>query len=146
MTEYGWPGPRKAPDCGRSVVERWGWSRGLRRHGELLEEKLVPHGMECGKGDSPLDESLQVAITRDEATQKVQHQGPVNDRLTEVAEGVRHALHLAAVLSHGEVPLREQVELGIEVERSRVSVPEELVLESEPRLMGRVRLVADDVL
>jgi hypothetical protein len=87
-----------------------------------------------------------VAITRAEATQKVQHQGPVSDRLAEVAEGVRHALHLVAVLSHREVPLREQVELGVEVERSRVSVPEELVLESEPRLTGRVRLVADDVL
>jgi cell division protein FtsX len=60
--------------------------------------------MECGKWDSPLDESLQVAITRAEATQKVQHQGLVSDRLAEVTEGVRHALHLVAVLSHGEVP------------------------------------------
>jgi hypothetical protein len=134
-----WPGPLKTPDCR-------GQSRGLRRHGELLEEKLVPHGMECGEGDSPLDESLEVAITRAEATQKVQHQGPISDRLAEVAEGVRHALHLAAVLSHGEVPLREQVELGVEVERPRVPVLEELVLESEPRLTSRVRLVADDVL
>jgi hypothetical protein len=96
--------PGRRLTAGRSAVERWGRSRGLRRHGELLEEKLIPHGMECGKWDSPLDESLQVAITRAEATQKVQHQGPVSDRLAEVAEGVRHALHLVAVLSHGEVP------------------------------------------
>jgi hypothetical protein len=38
------------------------------------------------------------------------------------------------------------VELGIEVERSRIPIPEELVLESEPRLACSVRLVADDVL
>jgi hypothetical protein len=63
--------------------------------------------MECGKGNGPLDESLQVAIAGVEATQKVQHQGPVGDRLAEVAERVCHALHLVAVFSHGEVPLRE---------------------------------------
>jgi hypothetical protein len=67
-------------------------------------------------------------------------------RGAEIAERVSQALHLAAVLSHGEVPLREQVKLGVEVERPRVPVPEELVLESEPRLTSRVRLVADDVL
>jgi hypothetical protein len=50
------------------------------------------------------------------------------------------------VLPHGEVPLRELVELGIEVKGPSVLVPEELFLESEPRLMARVRLVADDVL
>jgi hypothetical protein len=102
--------------------------------------------MEGGEGDDPLDESFQVAIARAEATQKVQHQGSVGDRLAEVTERVRHALHLAAVLSHEEVPLREQVELSVEVERSRILVLEELVLVSKPRLTGGVRLVADDVL
>jgi hypothetical protein len=102
--------------------------------------------MECGKGNGPLDESLQVAIAGAEATQKVQHQGPVGDRLAEVAERVCHALHLAAVLVHGEVPLREQVELGVEVQGASVPVPEELFFEGEPRLTARVRLVADDVL
>jgi hypothetical protein len=102
--------------------------------------------MECGKGNGPLDESLQVAKTGAEATQKVQHQGPVGDRLAEVAEGVCHALHLEPVLVHGEVPLREQVEIGVEVQGASVPVPEELFFEGEPRLMARVRLVADDVL
>jgi hypothetical protein len=50
------------------------------------------------------------------------------------------------VLSHGEVPLREQVEPSVEVERPCIPVPEELVLESEPRLTGGVHLVAGDVL
>ena len=38
------------------------------------------------------------------------------------------------------------MELGIEVKGLSVPVPEELFLEGEPRLAGRVRLVADDVL
>jgi hypothetical protein len=70
----------------------------------------------------------------------------VRHRLAEIAEGVRQALHLAAVLSHGEVPLRELVELVVKVKVPSVPVPEELFLESEPRLTARVRLVADDVL
>jgi hypothetical protein len=41
------------------------------RHGELLEEKLIPHRMESGEGHGPLDESFQVAVARAEATQKV---------------------------------------------------------------------------
>jgi hypothetical protein len=102
--------------------------------------------MECEKGNGPLDESLQVAIAGAEAMQKVQHRGPVGDRLTEAAERVCHALHVAAVLVHREVPLREQVELGVEVQGASVPVPEELLFKGEPRLTARVRLVADDVL
>jgi hypothetical protein len=78
--------------------------------------------------------------------QEVQHQGAVRHRLAEIAGGVCQALHLATVLPHGEFPLGELVELGVEVKSSSVPVPEELFLEGEPRLMARVRLVADDVL
>jgi hypothetical protein len=38
------------------------------------------------------------------------------------------------------------VEMGVEVECSRIPVPKELILESEIRLTSSVRLVADDVL
>jgi hypothetical protein len=60
--------------------------------------------------------------------------------------GSSKALHLAAVLPHGEVLLGELVELGVEVKSPSVSVPEKLFLESEPRMASRVRLVADYVL
>jgi hypothetical protein len=141
----GGQGPRSTEDEGpapRRVPDR------LSRHGELFKEQLVPHGMEGGKGNDPLDESLQVAVAEAgaEATQKVQHQGAVDDRLAEVAEGVCHALHLAAVLPHGEIPMRELMELGVEVKGLRVPVHEELVLQGEPSLSTRVRLVTDDVL
>jgi hypothetical protein len=113
--EYERPTPGRCLASGRSVVECRGRSRCLNRHGEFLKEKLVLHYMEGGKGHGPLDESLQVAVAGAEATQEVQHQGTVDHRLTEDAEGVRKTLHLAAVLSHEKVPLRELVELGVEV-------------------------------
>jgi hypothetical protein len=87
-----------------------------------------------------------MAVAGAKATQEVQHQGTVRHRLTEVKEGVCQALHLAAVLPHGEVALGELVELDVEVKGPSVPVPEELFLEGEPRLAGRVCLVADDVL
>jgi hypothetical protein len=68
-------------------------------HGELLEEKLVPRGVEGGEGHAPLDESLQVAVAGAEATQEVQHQGTIGNWLAEIAERVSQALHLAAVFS-----------------------------------------------
>jgi hypothetical protein len=100
--------PRRRLTAGRSDVEDRGRGRSgcLGHHGELLEEKLVPHSMEGGKGHGPLDESLQVAVAGAEATQRVQHQGTVGDRLAEVAKGVCHSLHLATVLPHEEIPLR----------------------------------------
>ena len=87
-----------------------------------------------------------MAVARTEATQEVQHQGTVHHWLTEIAEGVRQAFHLAAVLLHGEVPLGELVKLCVEVKGPSIPVPEELFLESEPRLATHVCLVTGDVL
>jgi hypothetical protein len=97
--------PRGCLTAGWSTIEGRRWSRGLSLHGELLEEKLVADGVEGGEGHNPLDESLPVAVAGDEAMQKVQHQGTVDDGLAEVTKRVHHALHLAAVFSHGEIPL-----------------------------------------
>jgi hypothetical protein len=144
-TEGEGPASRRRVTAGRRSVECLCWCGGLGLHGELIKEKLVPHGMEGGKWHNPLDESLQVALAEAKATQKVHHQGTVGDGLAEVAERVRHALHLVTVLPHGEIPLREQVELGVEMERPSLLVLEELAL-SEPHLRCCVRLVADDVL
>jgi hypothetical protein len=80
--------------------------------------------MEGGKRHDPLDESLQVAVAGAEAMQKVQHQGTVRHWLTKIVEGVRQALHLAAVLPHREVPLGELVELGVEEKSPSIPVPE----------------------
>jgi hypothetical protein len=82
-----------------------------------------------------------VAVVRAEATREVQHQGTAHHWLTKIIEGVYQTFHLAAVLLHGEVPLGELVELSVEVESPSVLIPEELFLESEPRLAARVCLV-----
>jgi hypothetical protein len=71
--------PRRWLTAGKSAVESRGWSGRLIRHGEVLEEKLVPHDVEGGEGHAPLDESLQVAVAEAEATQEVQHQGTIGD-------------------------------------------------------------------
>jgi hypothetical protein len=71
LTEGEGPTPRRRLTARRSVVEGQGRSGCLSHHGELLEEKLVPHDLEGGKGHDPLDESLQVVVAGAEATQKV---------------------------------------------------------------------------
>jgi hypothetical protein len=50
--------PQRRLTAGRRAVESRGRSGRLIRHGELLEEKLVPHDVEGGEGHTPLDESL----------------------------------------------------------------------------------------
>jgi hypothetical protein len=60
------------------------------------------------------------------------------NRFTEVVERVRNAVHLTTVLAHGEIPLGEQVELDVEVERPCLPLPEELALKSEPRVASGV--------
>jgi hypothetical protein len=69
------PPPRRCLANGRSAIEGWGRSGCLSHHGELVEENLVLHVMEGGKGHGPIYESLQVAVAVAEATQKVHHQG-----------------------------------------------------------------------
>jgi hypothetical protein len=88
---------------------------------------------------SPLDESLQVAVAGSEATQKVQHHGTIDD-------GLHGGSPPNPSSSDNTFQQRELVELGVEVEHPNLLVPEELPLESEPRLASIVRLVADDVL
>jgi hypothetical protein len=45
---------------------------------------------------------------------------------------------MAAVLPHGWVPLRELMELGVEVKGLNVLVPKKLFLEGEPCLIVQV--------
>jgi hypothetical protein len=106
---------------------------------------LVVDDVKSGDGQGPLDESLQVVVAGAEATQKVQHQGTVGDRLTDVAERV------ACPSSGGSTrsrigPLREQVERRVEVERPSLPIPDELLLKGDPSLASGALLVANDVI
>jgi hypothetical protein len=50
--------PGRRLGTGGGAVGGRGQRVSLVRHGDLLEEKLIPHRMEGGEGHGPLDESL----------------------------------------------------------------------------------------
>ena len=104
-----------------SAIEDRGQRGCLNCHGELLKEKLISHDMECGKW----------------------HGGGSTSRYGPPSASRGHGgsppgLHLAIVLPHGGVPLREPVELGVEVQGVSVLVTEEVYLEGERRAMACV--------
>jgi hypothetical protein len=70
-----------------------------------------------------------------EAADEVEDESAVSDGLSEVAEHVRHALHLLAVISDGLITLDVGAELGVE-EGTRFAIVEELGLHSTPRVAG----------
>jgi hypothetical protein len=138
------PGRRQGTGVG--TVECRGRRVSLVRHGELLEEKLIPHRMEGGERHSPLDESLQVTVAG------LRPRGRFSTKVRSATGSARSRRESARPFicrqysPTSRSPLVELVELGVEVKSSSVPVPEELFLEGEPRLTARVRLVADDVL
>jgi hypothetical protein len=56
----------------------------------------------------------------------------LRDREAEVAKPISRALHLSAVIAHGQVTLLERVKLGVELEGACLSIPEKLSLEGKP--------------
>src|SRR6266540_7374738 len=101
---------------------------------------------EGGERHCPRDPSLHVVVPPVEATKEVEDERTIRDRLAEVTEGVRHALHLAAVLGDGKVTLDEDSESGVEVESTSLAVAKELVLNGKPGLASGATALADDVL
>lgn len=86
------------------TIECHGGGMGLSLQGELLKDKLIAGVVEGVEWYDSLDESLQVVIAAAETTQKVQDEDAVEDKLIEITEGVRHAIHSTVVLADGEVP------------------------------------------
>jgi hypothetical protein len=56
----------------------------------------------------------------------------LRDRVPEVAKPISRALHLPAVVSHGQVTLLERAKLGVELEGACLSITEKLSLEGKP--------------
>jgi hypothetical protein len=63
----------------------------------------------------------------------------IGDGLTQGMKGIDHALHPAIVVTDAEVALLEDVESGIELQNTRLTVAEELSLECDPRLTCSLR-------
>jgi hypothetical protein len=81
-----------------------------------------------------------------ETPQNVQHQSSVLDGLAEVGKGIRHALHLAAVVIDGEGTLAKSAKLGVEEHGAGLAIVEELLFNPEPCCPGGEAVVLmDDV-
>ena len=78
--------------------------------------------------------------------QDIEHQDPVGHRAPEVVKSISHALHPPAELTHGEVPLLEGAEGGVELESAELGIAEELPLERQPGLSSGAAVSPDDVL
>jgi hypothetical protein len=61
-------------------------------------------------------------------------------------KGVLHALHLATLLSNGEVPLDEVTKGDVEMNGVGLTVVEELLLNGNPGMVSSAAALADDVL
>ena len=64
-----------------------------------------------------------------QAAKNVEDEVPVRDRAVKIAKGVRHSLHLAAVLTDAEVPLDEGAESSVEAESPGLGIAQELALD-----------------
>jgi hypothetical protein len=96
----------------------------------LLVRKQCPHGL----------------VAAGKAPQDVEDQDVLRDRVPEVAKPISRALHLPAVVCHGQVTLLERAKLDVELEGACPSIPEKLSLEGKPHhAHGGIRS-PDDVL
>jgi hypothetical protein len=120
-------------------------SRGW-RHVQFSKTEVGANVGEGGEGPLASDDVSHEQEPLVEAPQNVEHEGPVIDRFTEVGEGVSHALQLATVVVDGEVSLGQIAELSIKEQSSGLTVPKELLHNSEPGSPGRDAIVrVDDV-
>jgi hypothetical protein len=83
-------------------------------------------------------------VAAGKAPQNVEDQDVLRDRGAEVAKPISRALHLPAVVAHGEVTLLERAKLGVELEGTCLTIPEKLSLEGKPHhTRGGIRSAHD---
>jgi hypothetical protein len=117
-----------------------GLLRGLLvRQGEFLQNKILADIEEGGEGSSAAKQGADVSEALVEAADHVEDEGAVGDDFAESAEVVGHLLETAAVLGDGEVALDEVAEPRLKLDGAHLPVPEELGLDGEPRVLGRVK-------
>jgi hypothetical protein len=67
-----------------------------------------------------------------QAADDIEDEGAVMDDLAKATEGIRHGLHLAAIVVDEVVTLDEDVKLGVEMESPHLAIAKELRLNSKP--------------
>jgi hypothetical protein len=70
----------------------------------------------------------------------------IGDGLTQGTKVIGRALHPVTVVGDAEVSLLEGVELGVELQITRLAVAEELSLDREPRLACGLHWLLDDLM
>jgi hypothetical protein len=80
-----------------------------------------------------------------ETADNIEDEGAVGNKLTKVAEILRHALVLPVVVSDGEVTLAEGPEVSVGVQGVRGLIPKKLGLDSEPDVAGGGVVLGDGV-
>jgi hypothetical protein len=73
-----------------------------------------------------------VGVAIAEVPEDVEDEHAVLHGAIQIAKGVRHSLHLAAVLTYVEVPLDEGAEGCVEAESPGLGVTQELALDGKP--------------
>jgi hypothetical protein len=104
---------------------------------QFLEDQIIPEFKRTREGTAACDDRPKMLILLVQAAKNVEDKVPVRDRAVKIAEGVRHSLHLAAVLSHREITLDEVAKHGVEVKGACLAVADELVLERSTRSDAR---------
>jgi hypothetical protein len=108
--------------------------------GELLQGKGITDLQEGGWRLLVSEQCPHGLVAAGKAPRNVEDQDVLRDREAEVAKPISRALHLPAVVVHGQVTLLERAKLGIELEGACLSIPEKLSLEEKPHhALGGIR-------
>jgi hypothetical protein len=112
--------------------------------GELLQGKGTTDLQEGGWWLLVREECPHGLVAAGKAPQNVEDQDVLRDREAEVAKPISRALHLPAVVAHGQVTLLEHAKLSVELEGACLSIPEKLSLEGKPHhARGGIRSAHD---
>jgi hypothetical protein len=100
--------------------------------GELLQGKGITDLQKGGWRLLVREECPHGLVAAGKAPQNIEDQDVLRDREAKVAKPISRALHLPAVVAHGQVTLLERAKLGVELEGACLSIPEKLSLEGKP--------------
>jgi hypothetical protein len=92
--------------------------------GELLQGKGITNLQEGGWRLLVREECPHNLVAAGKTPQNIEDQDGLRDREAEVAKPISRALHLPAVVAHGQVTLLERAKLGVELEGACLSTRE----------------------
>jgi hypothetical protein len=119
---------------------------GLGLHVELLQLEVVSDGVEREQRLNVLDEGFHVVVLLALPTKKLEDEVAIRQPLAQGVELIHHALHLAVIVADAKSALPKSMKSFLKLKDARLTVAEELCLDSKPRLSGCLRGFVDDLL